>query len=130
MKYKGNKKWIFYVRTYRPKSIRSPQGVAVPLNKQPLPIVLKKLRPPGNILLQTSPATLMSGGFHLFLIEIHSMRDWAATTRHGVTRKRSTKRLKHTIFIPWWIIKIIITTLIVNIHVFLQYFLCSYGAVA
>ena len=24
------------------------------------------------------------------------MQDWTATTRHGVTRKRSTKRLKHT----------------------------------
>ena len=29
-------------------------------------------------------------------IGIHSMQGWAATTRHGVTRKRSTKRLKHT----------------------------------
>ena len=27
---------------------------------------------------------------------IHSMPGWTATTRHGVTRKRSTKRLKHT----------------------------------
>ena len=24
------------------------------------------------------------------------MQGWTATTRHGVTRKRSTKRLKHT----------------------------------
>ena len=24
------------------------------------------------------------------------MQDWKVTTRHGVTRKRSTKRLKHT----------------------------------
>ena len=31
-----------------------------------------------------------------FLIGIHSMQDWKATTRHGVTRKRSTKRLQHT----------------------------------
>ena len=31
-----------------------------------------------------------------FLIGIHSMRGSTATTRHGVTRKRSTKRLKHT----------------------------------
>ena len=30
-----------------------------------------------------------------FLIGIHSMQGWTATTRHGVTRKRSTKRLKH-----------------------------------
>ena len=29
-------------------------------------------------------------------IGIHSMQGWTATTRHGVTRKRSTKRLKHT----------------------------------
>ena len=31
-----------------------------------------------------------------FLIGIHSMQGQTATTRHGVTRKRSTKRLKHT----------------------------------
>ena len=24
------------------------------------------------------------------------MQDWKAATRHGITRKRSTKRLKHT----------------------------------
>ena len=30
------------------------------------------------------------------LTGIHSMEGWTATTRHGVTRKRSTKRLKHT----------------------------------
>ena len=35
-------------------------------------------------------------GFSFFLIGIHSMQGWTATTRHGVTRKRSTKRLKHT----------------------------------
>ena len=31
-----------------------------------------------------------------FLIVIHSMQDWTATTRHGVTRKRSTTRLQQT----------------------------------
>ena len=31
-----------------------------------------------------------------FLIGIHSMQGWTATMRHGVTRKRSTKRLEHT----------------------------------
>ena len=31
-----------------------------------------------------------------FLIGIHSMQDWTATAKHGVTTKRSTKRLKHT----------------------------------
>ena len=31
-----------------------------------------------------------------FLIEIHSLQGWTATKRHGVTRKKSTKRLKHT----------------------------------
>ena len=35
-----------------------------------------------------------SGSF--VLTGIHSMEGWTATTRHGVTRKRSTKRLKHT----------------------------------
>ena len=33
---------------------------------------------------------------YFFLIGIHSMQGWTATTRHGVKRKRSTKRLKHT----------------------------------
>ena len=33
---------------------------------------------------------------NLFLIGIYSMEDGNATTRHEVTRKRSTKRLKHT----------------------------------
>ena len=31
-----------------------------------------------------------------FLIGIHSMQGWTPTTRHRVTRKRSTKRLQHT----------------------------------
>ena len=31
-----------------------------------------------------------------FKIEIHSTQGWTATTRHGVTGKRSTKRLSHT----------------------------------
>ena len=31
-----------------------------------------------------------------YLIEIHSMQGWTAATRHGVTRKRSTKRLNQT----------------------------------
>ena len=30
-----------------------------------------------------------------FLIGIHSMQGWTATLRHGVTRERSTKWLKH-----------------------------------
>ena len=30
-----------------------------------------------------------------FLIAINSMQGWTATTRHGVTRKRNTKKLKH-----------------------------------
>ena len=30
-----------------------------------------------------------------FLIRIHCMEGWTAPSRHGVTRKRSTKRLKH-----------------------------------
>ena len=31
-----------------------------------------------------------------FLIGIHSMQGWTAIPRHGVTRKRSTKRLRYT----------------------------------
>ena len=34
--------------------------------------------------------------YDFFLTGIHSMQGWTATTRHGVTRKRGTKRLKHT----------------------------------
>ena len=33
---------------------------------------------------------------YFFLIGIHSMQGSTVTTRHRVTRKRSTKRLKHT----------------------------------
>ena len=35
--------------------------------------------------------------FHLsfFFIEIHSMQDWTATTRHGVERKRKGKDDKY-----------------------------------
>ena len=33
---------------------------------------------------------------YIFLIGIHSMQGWTATTSHGVLRKRTTKRLKHT----------------------------------
>ena len=33
---------------------------------------------------------------HIFLIGNHSMQGWTTTARHGVTRKRATKRLKHT----------------------------------
>ena len=42
---------------------------------------------------------IISGFFCLFVCffnGIHSMQVWTATRRHGVTRKRSTKRLKHT----------------------------------
>ena len=35
-------------------------------------------------------------GINFFLIGIHTMQGWAATTRHKVTRKRSTKKLEHT----------------------------------
>ena len=31
-----------------------------------------------------------------FLIQINSMQDLTDITRHGVTRKRNTKRLRHT----------------------------------
>ena len=31
-----------------------------------------------------------------FLLGIHSMQGWTATTRYEVTRKRNTKRLRHT----------------------------------
>ena len=34
--------------------------------------------------------------YTFFLIRIHSMQDWKTTTRHGITRKRNTKRLNHT----------------------------------
>ena len=38
----------------------------------------------------------MSNKFiNFFLIGSHSMQGWTATTRHGVTGKRSTKRLQH-----------------------------------
>ena len=33
---------------------------------------------------------------YIYITGIHSMQGWTATKRHGVTKKRSTKRLKHT----------------------------------
>ena len=39
---------------------------------------------------------LIKQHMHFFKIWIHSMEGWRVTTRHGDTRKRSTKRLKHT----------------------------------
>ena len=35
-------------------------------------------------------------GHYFFLIGIHSMQGWTATTRHGVTRKKAQKRLQAT----------------------------------
>ena len=43
----------------------------------------------------TGKNALVQSDFLFFLIGIHSMQGWTATTRHGVTRKRTTKRLKH-----------------------------------
>ena len=34
--------------------------------------------------------------FFFFCIGIYSMQGWTATTRHGATRKRNTKRFRHT----------------------------------
>ena len=41
-----------------------------------------------------APYTLLQKVF--FEIGIHSLQDWTTTVGHGVTRKRTTKRLKHT----------------------------------
>ena len=41
-------------------------------------------------------ATMEKIVFCFFLIGIHSMQGWKHTMRHGVTRKRRTKKLKHT----------------------------------
>ena len=43
---------------------------------------------------QGSSFSSVSSG-NTFLIGIHLMQDWKTTTRHGVTKKRTTKRLKH-----------------------------------
>ena len=37
----------------------------------------------------------------IFLVRIHSMQGWAASISYGVTRKRSTKRLKLTVELFW-----------------------------
>ena len=42
-----------------------------------------------------SPSIGVWISFLFFLIRIHSMQGWTTTTKHGNTRKRSTKRLKH-----------------------------------
>ena len=49
--------------------------------------------------LKTSPVIsykFMSDYLYFFLIGIHSMQGWAATTRHGVTRKEAQKGLQET----------------------------------
>ena len=35
-------------------------------------------------------------GFFFFLIGIHPMQGWTATTRHGVTKKKAQKRQQDT----------------------------------
>ena len=52
-----------------------------------------------KIILATYGAILSTKNLFLenyFSIVIHSVKSWTVTTRHGVTRKKSTKRLKHT----------------------------------
>ena len=54
-----------------------------------------KKHPGGSSYLVKSPV-FQRVDDEFFLIGIHSMQGWTATTRHGVTRKRSTKRLRDT----------------------------------
>ena len=52
-----------------------------------------------TVLMALEPACLLGCTYLeplFFLTGIHSMQGWTATIRHGVTRKRNTKRLKHT----------------------------------
>ena len=39
---------------------------------------------------------MFTGQKYISLNGIHSMQDWTATMRHGVTGKRNTRRLKDT----------------------------------
>ena len=48
-----------------------------------------------NLFLTSSPLPECSSRI-FFLIGTHPMQGSTVTTRHGVTRKKSTKRLKHT----------------------------------
>ena len=57
--------------------------------------VVTKLTLFSNVSAQISNFKL-SNQIFFFKIGIHSMQGWTATTRYGVTRKRTTKRLKHT----------------------------------
>ena len=47
--------------------------------------------------IQSKSQKIYQNGFLMifFSIGTHSMQGWTATTKHGVTRKRSTKKLKH-----------------------------------
>ena len=49
-----------------------------------------------NVLLSAGAIIFVLYSKDFFLIGIHSMQGWAATTKHEVTRKRNTKRLRHT----------------------------------
>ena len=50
----------------------------------------------GKILRETKVFCNSSSFAFFFLIGVHSKQGWTATTKHGVTRKRSKKRLKYT----------------------------------
>ena len=70
--------------------------MCVHVEKQPPEVFYKKnFR---NISQNSQENRPQASGLQLcfFLIGIHSMQGYTATTRHGVTRKGSTKRLKHT----------------------------------
>ena len=61
----------------------------------PIPVNWYEIHSGYNTVL-TNGDVILSSENDFFLIGIHSMQGWTATMRHGVTRKRSTKRLKHT----------------------------------
>ena len=76
-----------------------PIGQLAPLITQPLRLLSYKIWYISSLLRRVYPTNKLKRFFkssHIFLIGIHSMQDWTATTRHGATRKRSIKRLKRT----------------------------------
>ena len=76
-----------------------PIGQLAPLITQPLRLLSYKIWYISSLLRRAYPTNKLKRFLKAviyFLIGIHSMQDWAATTRHGATRERSIKRLKRT----------------------------------
>ena len=77
--------------------VQKPQNCPNSISHKPL-VIESWLTPQndGKTWITTSVLKYLYPSDYFLLIGIQSMQGWTATTRHGVTRKRNTKRLQHT----------------------------------